>query len=75
MTTLRTNIASKDWATARDQLLTCRTWLAGIPDGGEGDKNWRFRSGELDKLDETIKEKLSGNKNRFIHTRTNYATR
>ena len=74
--TLRTLMAADDWQGAREQLLVVRSRLVELPDVGltSGD-SLKFRVGELDRIESEIKGKLASNLNRFLHTRTNYATR
>ena len=76
LSTLRTHIASQDWDSARDQVLTCRAWLASLVEGGGDGKTLRYDAAtkELDALEREIKARqAAGNSpNRLGRARTSY---
>lgn len=74
LATLRTHIGNQAWDDARDQLLTCRAWLASLPEGSTEGKSVKFLESQLDKLETAINARhAAGNSpNRLGVARTAY---
>ena len=76
---LRTHIQNGEWAQAATQLIVVRSWLAEEIESGTAE-GVTFREMAITQLDAIQKEieqhqGAAARDRRFLHTRTNYASR